>query len=169
LESGGGEMRFKSKFIEFIIKHDLIPTRVKWKRCAGGVGRLFRDVFHMLDEDGKRTLMKLMYRWGVEDADEIVETLKIDRNLHGCAIALLAVNQLFGIKSKISKESDDEIIIHATKCLWKDKEGWTPKVCASIEAYDIGLVEGINKNVKYFCTRRRSTGDKFCEVSLKKS
>jgi hypothetical protein len=162
-------MRFKSKFIEFIVKHDMIPARVRWKRSASSVGRLFNGIFNTLDDDGRRTLTKLMYNLGVEDADEIVETLKIKRNLHGCAIALLAINQLFGIKSKISKESDDEIIIHATKCLWKDKKGWTPKVCASIEAYDIGLVEGINKNVKYFCTRRRSMGDKLCEVSLKKS
>lgn len=74
---------------------------------------------------------------------------------------------IFGIKSYIAKKSDDEIIIHATECLWKDKKNWTPAVCTSIEQYDIGLVKGINKD-DYCCTKRRSKGDNICEVILKK-
>lgn len=131
-------MKLKRMLIEFMVKHDLIPARIKWRKSASGVGRLFNDVFHMLSKEDRRKLGELMYHWGLEDADKIVEMLGIERDLHGCAIALLAVNSIFGIKSHIVKESDDEIVIHVTKCLWKDKRGWTPEVCASIERYDMG-------------------------------
>ena len=162
-------MGFRSRLIELVIKHDLIPTRIRWRKSASGVGRLFNDVFHMLNEDDRRKLAKLLYDWGVGDADEVVRMLKVERNLHGCAVGLIAMNCIFGIKSHIARENSDEIIVHATKCLWKDKKNWTPSVCASIEEYDIGLVKGINKNVKYFCTKRRSKGDKVCEIILRKS
>jgi len=165
----GEEMGFRSKLIELVVKHDLIPARIRWRKSASGVGRLFNDVFHMLNEDGRRNLAKLLYEWGVGDADEVVKMLKIERNLHGCAVALITTNSIFGIKSHIARENNNEIIIHATKCLWKDKKNWTPDVCASIEEYDIGLVKGINKNIKYFCTKRRSKGDKVCEIILRKS
>jgi hypothetical protein len=150
-----------------MVRHDLIPARIKWEKSANGVGRLFNDVFHMLSKEDRGKLGELMYKWGVNDADRIVEMLEIERDLHGCAVALMATNGIFGIKSHIVKESDNEIIIHVTKCLWKDKEGWTPEVCASIERYEIGLIHGINKNVRYYCTKRRSKGDKVCEAILK--
>jgi len=161
-------MGFRSRFIEFLIVHDLLPARVRWKKSASGVGRLFNDVFHLLDEKERKKLADLMYEQGMSDADKVVETLKIKRNLHGCAIALMAANCVYGIKSRIAKENNNEIVIHARECLWKNKKNWTPAVCASIENYDVGLVKGIDKNVEYYCTKRRSKGDNICEVILKR-
>jgi len=161
-------MGLKRGLMEFVIRHNLLPARIRWKKSASGVGRLFNDVFHMLDEEEREKLSWLMYEWGLSDADEVVRTLKIKRNLHGCAVALMAMNCIFGIKSYIAKESDNEIVIDATECLWKDKRNWTPEVCASIEKYDVGLMKGIDKSVKYCCIKRRSKGDKICEVVLKR-
>ncbi len=161
-------MGFRSRVIEFLVRHDLLPARIRWKKSASGVGRLFSDVFHVLDEKERKKLTQLMYEQGMSDADKVVETLKIKRNLHGCAIALMAGNRVYGIKSRIAKENSNEIIIHATECLWNGKRNWTPEVCASIENYDVGLVKGIDKNVEYYCTKRRSKGDNFCEVILKR-
>jgi hypothetical protein len=156
------------RLIEFVVRHNLLPARIRWKKSASGVGRLFNDVFHFLDESQREKLAELVYEWGISDSNEVIRTLEIERNLHGCAVALIAMNCIFGIKSYIARESDDEIVIHATECLWKDKKNWTPKVCASIEQYDVGLIKGIDKSVDYFCTKRRSKGDKICEVILKR-
>ena len=163
----GEEMGLRSRLIEFFIMHNLVPARIRWKKSASGVGRLFNDVFYLLDEGEREKLAELVYEQGISDADEVIRTLKIKRNLHGYAVALMATNRVFGIKSYIAKENNNEIIIHATECLWKDKRNWTPKVCASIEKYDVGLIKGIDKSVKYYCTKRRSKGDKICEVILK--
>ncbi|MEM3666861.1 MAG: hypothetical protein QW222_07265 [Candidatus Bathyarchaeia archaeon] len=164
----GGKMGLKSRIFEFIVRHNLLPIGIRWRKCASGVGRLYNDVFHLLAEDERYKLSRLMHDWGVSDADEVVEALGIKRDLHGCATALMVMNCIFGIKSYIAKECADEIVIHATECLWKDKKNWTPAVCASIEQYDVGLVKGINKDVDYYCTKRRSKGDNVCEVILRK-
>lgn len=121
----------------------------------------------MLPQRDRAKLVNLMYNWGINDAEKVIKLLKTKRDLHGCATALLAAQHVFGVKSRIAKESEDEIVIQATKCLWKEKEGWTPEICAAIEAYEIGLVKGINKNVQHICTKRRSKGDKVCELLLK--
>jgi len=162
-------MNIKSKLIELVIKHDFIPYRTKWRECARGYGKLFCEFFNIISEDERRKLTKSKYEHGLESANEVIEMLKIERDLHGCAIALIGINQVFGIKSHIARENSNEVVIHATKCMWKDLEGWTPKVCSSIVAYETGLVEGINKNIKPLFTKKRSKGDEVCELILKKS
>lgn len=160
-------MNLKGKLIEFMVVHDLVPLRMRWGRSASGVGRMFNDIFHILDRDGRAKLAKMMYSWGLEDAEEVMETLKVKRDLHGCAVALMGVHRIFGIKSHIARENNGELVIHATKCLWKDKKGWSHEVCASIDAYDKGLIKGINRDIKSRCTKRRSRGDEVCELILK--
>lgn len=162
----GRRVGLRGRLIEFVVKYNLMPARIRWRKCASGVGRLFNDVFHMLNEDERGELAQLMYDWGISDADEIVEALGTERSLHGCAIAVMAMNRIFGIESHVAKENEEEVIIHATRCLWKDRAGWTPEVCTAIERYDIGLVKGINGNVEYLCTKRRSRGNEVCEVIL---
>jgi hypothetical protein len=161
------KMSIKSMLIEFIVRKNLIPIKTRWRKSVSGVGRLFNDVYHMLKPEDRRKLAILLYEWGLNDAEEVVKTLRIKRDLHGCALAILAVNSVFGIRSKIVREGRDEVVIHATKCLWKDKKNWTPEVCATIDQYDIGLVAGINKSIRYYCLKRRSRGDPVCEVVLK--
>ncbi len=160
-------MNITGKLMEFMVIHDLVPVQTRWKRSASGIGRMFNDVFHILDKNERAKLAEMMYSWGLEDADEIVETLKIKRNLHGCAIALMGMHRIFGIKSYVIEENADLIKIRATECLWINKKDWSPDVCASIDRYEQGLAEGIDKNILHICTKRRSAGDKFCEFMLK--
>ncbi|KAB2943032.1 MAG: hypothetical protein MPEBLZ_02449 [Candidatus Methanoperedens nitroreducens] len=96
-------MKLKGKLIEFMIVHDLVPVRIRWGKSASRIGRMFNDVFHMLDKNERIKLTKMMHSWGLEDAGEVVETLKIERNLHGCAIALMGMHRVFGTKSRIDK------------------------------------------------------------------
>ncbi len=161
-------MNLKGKLTEFLIVNDLVLVQTRWRKSASSVGRMFNDVFHMLNKDERAGLTKLMHSWGLEDANEIVGTLKIERNLHGCAVALMGMHRIFGIKSHIAEENANEIKIHATECMWNNKKGWTPQVCASIDGYERGLAEGIDKNILHICTKRRSAGDNFCEFILRK-
>jgi len=161
-------MTLKSKTAEFIAKKDLIPKKLKWERNVDGIARLYSGAYNLLDSNGKKKLIDMLYDWGLQDSDEVVKLLGIDRDLHGCAIALITANHAFAMKSHIVKETDDEIVINVTDCRFKDREDWTPKHCASIDRYDHGLIEGISKNVKLTVTKRRSKGNKVCEAILTK-
>lgn len=161
-------MTVKSKIIEFIVKGDHTPKKLKLERNVDGIARLYSGTFNLLDADGKRKLAKMMYDWGLQDADEVVQLLGIKRDLHGCAIALLGANSLFGMKVRIASEDNNKVVIHGTDCRWKDREDWSPALCASIDRYDFGLVMGINKDIELTCTKRRSKGDDVCEYILEK-
>jgi len=159
----------EGKLIQFAIENDLIPVGIRWKVCATGVGRLFNDLFKIVDDDKRKDLTRMMYEWGVADAEGITKEVKAGKDLHGCAVAVIAMNQIFGIKSHIESERSDEVIIHATECMWKDIRGWTPEVCSSVSAYELGLLDGTNKHMGHSFTKRRSKGDNVCELVLKKS
>ena len=159
-------MTLKSKTAEFIAKRDLIPKKLKWERNVDGIARLYSGAYNLLDSNGKKKLIEMLYDWGIQDSDEVVKLLGINRDLHGCAIALITANHAFAMKSHIVKENEDEIVIHVTDCRFKDKNDWTPKHCASIDRYDHSLIEGINSNVRLVCTKRRSQGADVCEAIL---
>ena len=154
--------------IQFAIENDFIPVGTRWKVCATGVGRLFNDLFKILDDDKRNELTRVMYEWGIADSEGIAKEAKAGKDLHGCAVALIAMNQIFGIKSHIETENSNEVVLHATQCMWKDIRGWTPKVCSSISAYELGLLDGMNRGVRHAFTKRRSEGDSVCELVLKK-
>ena len=161
-------MTLKSKIAEFIAKKDLIPKKLKWERNVDGIARVYCGAYNLLDSNGKNKLADMFYDWGFQDSDEVVKLLDINRDLHGCAIALITANHAFAMKSHIVKETEDEIVIHVTDCRFKDRDDWTPIHCASIDRYDHGLIEGISKNVKLIVTKRRSKGDTVCEAILQK-
>jgi len=69
------------------------------------VGRLYSDVFHLLAEDERGKLSRLMYERGLSDADEVVRALKIERDLHGCATALMAMIAFSGLKASLRRKT----------------------------------------------------------------
>jgi hypothetical protein len=161
-------MSFRSRLKEFVVKTDLVPYKNRWTESVDAVGGLYRNVFNILDGENRLRLTKMMEEWGCSHANEALEKIGAKRDLHGCAVTLLAFHRIFGMKSEIVKETENEIAIHVTKCMWKDKKGWNPAICSSIEAYENGLVKGIDKGISHVYTTRRSNNDKVCEMILRK-
>jgi hypothetical protein len=156
----------KTKVLELAIKHDMVPMKMKWEQAVSAVGSMYKNMYYLLDPEDRIKLSKMMENWGIEHSEVILKRLGASRDLHGCALALISYHRIFGIKSSVVKETEDEIMIHVYRCMWKDKRGWTPKICASIEAFETGLVNGIDSSIKHFYTKRRSLGDPVCEMHL---
>ena len=160
-------MHLEKRLLEFIIVHDLLPTKRKWELTVSAVGSMYRNVFHLLGEEDRMKLTDMMREWGFEHSREVKERLGISDDLHGCAVALLSYHRLFGMKSQIIHETKDEVVINVSKCMWKDKKNWTPEICASMEGLETGLVRGINDSIEHFYSKRRSLGHEFCEMHLR--
>lgn len=156
----------RNKIFEYAIKHDVIPLKTRWAQAVSAVGSLYRNFFYLLDPKDRKKLSMMMEEWGLEHSTEILPRIGAPRDLHGCALALMSYHRIFGIKSSITNESEDEIVIHVSRCMWKDKRGWTPEICASIEAFETGIVKGIDSLIKHYYTQRRSLGDPVCEMHL---
>lgn len=151
---------------EFAIKYDMIPMKIKWKQAVSAVGSMYKNLFYPLGPEDRNRLSKMMEDWVLDHSEEILKRLGASRNLHGCAMALMSYHRIFGIKSSIVKETADETVVHVSHCMWKEKSGWTPQICASIEAFETGIVKGIDSSIEHFYTKRRSLGDQVCEMHL---
>jgi len=101
----------------------MIPVKSRWEQSVSAVGSLYRNVFHLLDPGDRKELSRMMEDWGREHADEALKRLRISRDLRGCALVLMLYHKIFGIKSSIAREMDDEVVIHVSHCMWKDKRG----------------------------------------------
>jgi len=166
-------MNVKTHLVKKIIDWDLVPCSVRWKKSVSGVGIMYAEIMKMMQEsygaEGVKKLSEVMYNIGLHQANEILESLGLERTLEGCAYVLLAMHRIFGVKSRIVQKDSDRVVIHATRCYWgKRKKGWTPKTCASIQQYETGLVKGILPSATHFYTKRRSLGDKVCELIIAK-
>jgi len=162
-------MGIKNSLLEFAIRHNLISMKLKWELSVSAVGSLYRDMYNLLDEDERVKLATVMENMGLEHSKEIAKRLRLSKNLHDCALALMSYHRIFGIESRIVEETENEVVINVSKCMWKDKRGWTPEICTSIEGFETGLVKGINDSIRHFYSKRRSLGDEFCEMHLKLS
>jgi hypothetical protein len=156
----------KNKVSEFTVKYDAIPSKMKWQQAVSAVGSMYKRFYYLLGPDDRSKLEKMMEDWGLEHSEEVLKRLDVSRDLHSCALALMSYNRIFGMKSSIAKESEDRICIRVTDCMWKEKRDWTPEICASIEAFETGLVKGIDDSIKHYYKKRRSLGDEFCEMHL---
>ncbi len=164
-------MFLKKYLIRKIVEYDLLPCSIRWKKSVSGIGRMYADIMKMMKEnyssEGVKRLSKVMYNIGFTQASEILELLGLERNLEGCAYALLAMHRIFGIKSKIVKKESNKIIIHVTDCCWgRKKRGWTPQTCASIGQYETGLVKGILPDATPIYPKRHTLGHDVCELVL---
>jgi len=112
--------------------------RMRWEQAVSAVGSMYRRFFYLLEPGKRPGLSEMMEEW----------------------------HRIFGIKSSIAEESEDEIVIHVTHCMWKDKRDWTPQICASIEAFEAGIVKGIDSSIRHRYSKRRSLGHSFCEMHL---
>lgn len=156
----------KTKLSEYAIRHDLIPLKTRWEQTVSAVGSLYRNFYNLLEPGERPRLSSMMKEMGLEHSREILPRIGAERNLHGCALALMAYHRLFAIKSRIAEETPEEIVIHVTSCAWKDKGGWTPELCASIQSFENGLVKGVDTAIGHRYTKRRSLGDPVCEIRL---
>jgi len=164
-------MGLKQYLIKKIIEFGILPCSIRWKKSVSGIGRMYAEIMEMMQKEyggeGVKKLSNVMYDIGVKQADEIIKTLGLEKNLEGCVYALLAMHRIFGIKSKIVKKEKNKAVIHVTGCYWGKKvKCWVPKTCASIAQYETGLVKGILSNASHIYTKRRSLGDEVCELII---
>jgi len=156
----------KKTIARFLVKYDLIPARIRWKKSVSGFGTIYKDIYKSSNKKKKRNLTLLMFKEGFVRSRQIVETLGLGNDLKDCAIALMAFHRIFGIKSHISEEKEKELRIRITDCMWMNKRGWGPEICASLSAFETGLIRGINKKIHHIYDKRRSLGHEYCEIVL---
>ncbi len=164
-------MNIKSYLSKKLIDLDLIPKSLRWRKSAKGLGTIYSDLYTMLinehDIPGIKKMNNVMYNIGLKQGPEVLKELGLDKNLEGCAYAVLAMHRIVSMKSKIVEKSDKKIVIHVSHCSWGNHiDGWTPGTCNSIACSETGLVKGILPDALHQYTKKRSLGNEVCELII---
>lgn len=164
-------MGIRSFLTKKLVRWDIIPWLVRWRKSVIGIGIMYADIMNMIQEkygaEGVKNLSEVMYTIGLNQANEILELLGLERNLEGCAYTLMTMHRIFGIKSKIVQKDEEKIVIHVTQCYWgRRTREWTPRTCASIARYETGLVKGVLPSAAHSYTKKYTLGDEVCELII---
>ena len=165
-------MNLKSYLVKKLIDLDLIPCRTRWRKTVTGIGRIHADLYLKLRErygpEGTELLGQVMYDLGVQQANEIIEALDLNRDLEGCAYAVMAMHRIFGIKSRILRRDEDRLIIQITHCRWgRSTDGWIPGMCVTIGRYEDAVIETILPNSHHSYEERYPMGDGTCNLVIR--
>ncbi len=163
--------RFRAFLARKAIDLDLIPCRLRWRKSISGIGRMYADIWKMVQQEyGPKDVERLgevMYKIGHSQAPEILESLGMQRDLEGCIYAVLALHRIFGIRSKVVERARGMARIKISHCHWGRKmPQWGPGMCASIGQYEAGLIEGILPHAVHSYDKRFTLGDDTCELTI---
>lgn len=154
------------KILTWLLEYDLLPCKLKWKTTSKGMGYIIKELTDKLEKEyGKKSidiLKDVFYSIGYSQAERIRNELKLGTSMEDVALAVLAVDRIWGMKTKL-ENTNSGIVTKTYNCPWSKIKGWGPKYCAVLDFYEMGLVEGINPNIKHFYTKRRSLGHEYCE------
>jgi len=164
-------MGLKSYLVKKLVDLDLIPCRTRWKKSVRGIGRIHADLYTKLQErygpEGIELLGRVMYGLGAEQAWEIVDSLGLERDLEGCAYAVMVMHRIFGIKSKIIERDSQEVVIEITDCEWgRRRGGWSPGMCVTIGRYEDGVIETILPGARHTYEARHTIQGDNCRLVI---
>ncbi|MCD6434546.1 MAG: L-2-amino-thiazoline-4-carboxylic acid hydrolase [Candidatus Diapherotrites archaeon] len=141
-----------------------------FEEAVATIGSLYRDFLNLIEDKrsykGVKELTELMRKKGLKTGKKLKEKLK-GKELEIAAKLLLDLHGRLGFKSKVVKKEKNKIVIRVSYCPWNAKvKGWNSKLCASLDAYEQGLVMAVNAKIKHGVSKRLSLGDKCCEIVL---
>jgi hypothetical protein len=73
--------------------------RMRWKQAVSAVVSLYKRFFYLLEPGKRPGLSEMMEEWGIEHSSDVLEKLGVQRDLHGCGLALMSYHRIFGMRA----------------------------------------------------------------------
>lgn len=142
----------------------------KYEEAVESIGSIMRDIYFGLRDDiGKEkavTLLRnVMHKKGLKRGTEIKQKygddIDVVRNIFD---KLYDTNN---IKFTLKKEGD-KLTYTISSCPWGKLRDWNMDLCAIMDGYEIGLLEGLDIKYAHKCPQRRSLGHDNCKVEIER-
>ncbi len=143
----------------------LVPARIRWRIATKGLGLFFSEIIKSNESGSNKDISKACKELGSKQGEKIKNEFKVaSKNFHQSLRVIVFANRLFGINAKIAEKNRSMAKTRITKCSWAGSDYWGAKPCSALSAWEIGLVEGLNPNLKVKFLKRMSKGDDCCEA-----
>ena len=144
----------------------LVPVRVRWKIATKGLGLMLSEIIKNNESGSNKDIVKACKELGFKQGQKVKNEFKVSNdNFEETLRVVVFANRLFGINAKIAQKNGSSATTRTTKCSWAGSDYWSAKPCGALSAWELGLVEGLNPDVKVKFLKRMSKGDDCCEAS----
>jgi hypothetical protein len=154
----------------FLRYPSLVPMRVRWKIASKGLGLLVSELIKSKEDNDSKSgdLVKACRQLGLKQGQKVKAEFSLtDDDFNETLRVVVFANRLFGINSRIAEKNGQIAKTRITKCTWAGSSYWNAKPCGALSAWELGLVEGLNPNVKVKFLKRMSKGDDYCEAEYR--
>lgn len=136
----------------------LVPPFVRWRSASHGLGFV---VARMVAGGGDSPGVVLQ-RIGEEQGRALREGLGYGVDPLQCARAVALANRLYAIKATVEVGPGGEVHVRTPGCPWSREEWWGPQPCGAFSRFEVGLVAGLNPDVRLRYSCKRTRGDSCC-------
>jgi hypothetical protein len=99
---------------------------------------------------------------GQEQGTALRLQLGYGRDPRECARAVALANRLFDIRASVNATGPDAATVVTPGCPWSREPWWGPTPCGAFSRYELGLVAGLNPDVRLRYDCKRTRGDDRC-------
>lgn len=146
----------------------LVPVRIRWKIATKGLGLLLSEIIKSNGGGSNKDIVKACRELGFKQGQKVQSEFKVaSKNFHQTLRVVVFANRLFGINSRVVEKNGAVAKTRITKCSWAGSDFWSAKPCAALSAWELGLVEGLNPDIKVKFLKRMSMGADCCEAQYR--
>lgn len=147
----------------------LVPTRIRWKIASKGLGLLISEIIKSSETPtGNKDIVKSCRELGLKQGEKVRNEFAVaNKDFNQSLKVVVFANRLFGINSRIVEKNGKAAKTRITKCSWAGSDYWSAKPCGALSAWELGLVEGLNPDIKVKFLKRMSQGADCCEAEYR--
>lgn len=154
-------------FALLAIRHPwLVPRTMRWRTAAQGLGLVVAHVVSaegVAGEGGKVPgTGAILQALGQEQGRALRAQLEYGRDPAECARVVALANRVYDIDAVVVETGPHEARVVTPGCPWSREAWWGPGPCGAFSRYEVGLVAGLNPEVRLRYECKRTRGDDRC-------
>ncbi len=154
-------------FQRLAIELGVIPPNVRLKKIIQAYGELFMEMYEWSERQGLLDgFANSIYKRGKKNGKRFKEKFNLTGTPKDAAFTLITGHKLFGIKSRIVRDSKTKAVIQVLDCPWK--ELFTSQACDVLGNIEKGACEAIDQDISYAITKKLTDEDDICEFVVEK-
>jgi hypothetical protein len=143
-----------------------VPRFLRWKATSRGMGLVVARLVEREADPSRggsaRETGAGLQSIGTEQGAALRAQLGYGRNPLECARAVALANRLFDISATVHATGPDEATVVTPGCPWSRESWWGSAPCGAFSRYELGLVTGLNPDVRLRYDCKRTRGDARC-------
>lgn len=149
------------------IRHPrLVPYPMRWRTAARGLGLV---VARLVEAEGGGDggekaggTGAVLQAMGLDQGRALRAQLDYGRDPAECARVVALANRVYDIDAAVVVAGPHEARVVTPGCPWSRETWWGPGPCGAFSRYEVGLVAGLNPEVRLRYECKRTRGDDTC-------